>query len=340
MGNVLANRCRGRSECRYKRLQKDRMQGQRTLRTLVADKSLDEVDWQALIQKAEHLQKTEQRELRKRDKKWRRKQRQQSKSLRRKFASDAGVYCINLLSNNCRSSFIGSEEEAHDDGYTIFHPTMAEARTLENTSSSGFDRLTSSSSGEGVPGFPPEAVLNDATPTTKEAIQSLSRLFFTSKDSSTSSIYLLDDALFPPSQEVAARVASIVQSMESIAQSSLTQDIEARVASIIQSMEPAIVSPQPRYFLARKTRPVDRLEPIDMVDLIVKDSSDSDNEDDNSCCIMNEMSSFDVQHDISKLTEDDEPYSNAQLSTAWKGSFHKRMFSKSFAPDGSNQITL
>ena len=348
MGNVLANRCRARSQCRYNRLQEDRINGQHALRKLVADKTLAEVDWQALIQKADELHRTEKRELDKSDLKWRRKQRRKSKSLRRKFARDAGVYCVNLLSDNCRSSFLGSEDDTRDAGYITFDPNEAEVRTLDNTSSSCVDRLTSSSSGEAADVLPLHFGFKEADPIPKPSPRNQQGIRCSSIQSSTSSsIYLLDDATYPTFHDVATRVACILHNLESMAHTSQPMDIKPKLATFTEGRKPTAVNPQPGCVPKKEIKQVDGLEPIDMVDIVSKCGTSSDDE---VFCRLNELSAFDVQpDDISKLTDDEEIHSltehfdvnHTQLRSAWNGPcYTKGIFSKSLAPDGSNQITL
>ena len=346
MGNVLVNRCRARSECRYNRLQEDRINGQRALRKLVEDKRLTEVDWHALIQKADELHRMEKHEI-----KWRRKQRRKSKSLRRKFACDASVYCVNLLSDNCRSSFVVSEDGTFDAGYLIYYPNEAEVRTLDITSSSGVDPLTSSSSREAaVDVLPPDFGCDEARPNPKTSAQRQLRIRCSSIESSTSSssIYLLDEATFPTTQDVATEVARILHSLESMAHSSQPLDIDAKVTSIIEGTKTATALSLPRCVTVKAPKPLDRIEPIDMVHMISSEYGTS-SDDDESSCRFNEIPPLDVQPDISKLTDDEEIYSMSEhydknhprFRSAWGASYYnKRTFSKSLAPDGSYQITL
>lgn len=245
MGNVLANRCRARSEWRYNRLQEDRINGQRALRTLVEDKRLTEVDWHALIQKADELHRMEKRELEKSDIKWRRKQRRNS--------------------------------------------------SIESSTSS-------------------------------------------------SSIYLLDEATFPTTHDVATEVARILHSLESMANSSQPLDIDPKVAGVLEGTEPTTALSLPRCVSVKSSKLVNSVEPIDMVHMISKYSTSSD--DDESSYRLNRPPPIDVEPDISKLTDDEEmtehfdmnhPQFRSPLGVSY---YNKSIFSKSLAPDGSYQITL
>lgn len=347
MGNVLVNRCRARSDCRYNRLQEDRTNGQRALRKLVEDKTLAEVDWQALIQKADELHQMEKRKLQKSEIKWRRKQRRKSKFLRRKFSCDASVYCVNLLSDNCRSSFVVSEDSTIDAGFIIYYPNDTEVRTLDITSSSGVDHITSSSSGEAADIRQPNYGFKKAIPSPNISSRRQLRVHCSSIESSTSSsIYLLDEAMFQTTHDVATEVARILQSLESMADSSQPLDIDPRVACIRKETEPTTVLSQHGHVSEKASKPVHRLEPIDMVHMVSEYGTSSDDE---SSYRLDEMSPSDVQPDVSKLTDDDEVYSLTerfdvnppQFRSAWDASYYnKSTFSKSLAPDGSNQITL
>jgi len=107
----------------YGRLNEDRTAGQQELHNLAAKKHLNEVDWPTVIQKADELHRQEQRRLRKKEKRWRRRQLRRSKYIRKKYGESAGVYCVNLLTFNTHHDQERFLEDEFDDSYSIYYTT-------------------------------------------------------------------------------------------------------------------------------------------------------------------------------------------------------------------------
>lgn len=128
----------------YHKLQEDRAKGRQELKSMAANRQLNEIDWDAVVQKADQLHREEQRNLRKLErgkKRWRRRQQRRSRHLRRKFgAAAAGVYSVNLLSINNKQNTCLYDEE-FDDSYSVYYTMVAtsdrDSRASKNTAEAG-----------------------------------------------------------------------------------------------------------------------------------------------------------------------------------------------------------
>jgi len=334
MGNVLVRRCRARNGCRYNHLEEERARGQQALRNLVANKTVDEVEWEVLIQTAEDLHRREQRRLRKRERKWRRRQRRKSKSLRRKYSNDTGVYCINLLSHEGNgSSYVGEDAEFYSEYKIDIQPL--ESQTFDITSLSDKNiRETSSSSAEDDTKSPAPAsapALNQ-----QEAI--------------SMGISPISMNASPPSTTTTTTIVGNQQEQNIAC-------IESSTNSTLYLLD-ASAPPRQANIPPRARNSVDRPDPIDMVDLISKycssddDDDDEDEENDDSESTYGAlnhqelMSTLLVNQNVSRLTDETDSYekdielNRLQVVSALRGSFPRKVFFKSLAPDGSHQITL
>uniref|UniRef100_A0A7S1UP92 Uncharacterized protein n=1 Tax=Grammatophora oceanica TaxID=210454 RepID=A0A7S1UP92_9STRA len=121
--NICAIECLGRSDSRYaaKRLMdEEREEGQALLRSMITSPgtSADDVDWAAVIAKANELHCREQEWLRKQDRKDRRlfHQRQRKALQKRKRFDAIGSFSVNLLTYR----MMGPEHDkmTRGDGYT------------------------------------------------------------------------------------------------------------------------------------------------------------------------------------------------------------------------------
>ena len=127
----------------YSRMREDRIAGQQELRTLAAKKPLNNVDWPAVIHKAAELHHKDQLRLRKKEKRWRRRQLTRSKHIRKKYGEQSGVYCVNLLSlnNHMEECFLDDE---FDDSYSIYYTMESDRALTEATSTVEYATATES----------------------------------------------------------------------------------------------------------------------------------------------------------------------------------------------------
>jgi len=198
MGNVPLRRRRGF----YDRLEDDRAFGQEELRQMTEGRDVEQVDWQAVIAKAEQLHQKEQRRLRRSERRWRRRQRRRSRALRRRYGGHTGVYSVNLLS----SSGTKNSSDPHqarpkgedelmslDDSYSTYYDTATATITDHSSSSANSSGGGGGGGGTSVKAFSVlSSTLQKSPPPQVKQKPGMSKPISVVKTTSTASLILQD----------------------------------------------------------------------------------------------------------------------------------------------------